>query len=393
MELTKDQKGFIDWFYNQDSRIIKLTGHAGTGKTTVLNYLMWTGTIFFCALSNQAKNILEGKVSSKRVYTIASLLGHGPVAEKGKMVFKKIKPDKMDADDEKLLIVDETSMVDPDMLAEIIATRANKIIFVGDPAQIPPIGYNESPIYSEEYADIPTYHLSQIVRQQEGSPIIELSQAILAHQETFTIDGIKEIRMTNTAISDFYRQEGSRVSVCATHAVKDRCNKIGRRVNNGGVDPEEPFLIGEQFFLESPILEGPQNGDIVKITSVPTLESYKGFDVIEFMVNDTHLIKVPLDMDVEKKIKNYYRHLEHKYSMAMSVSSREAINKEVEDMNSKIIFGSHGYAMTVHKAQGSTLDNVLVCTEGLEHFRESFWQMLYTAVTRAADSVTIGYKV
>ena len=105
IDLTRDQKAFLEWFHNQDSRLLKLTGYAGSGKTSVLNYLAWDGTTYYCALSNQAKNVLAGKVASKKVYTIASLLGYMPMADKGKIVFRKKKPSKITCDDEPLLIV------------------------------------------------------------------------------------------------------------------------------------------------------------------------------------------------------------------------------------------------------------------------------------------------
>lgn len=395
-ELTDDQKGFLKWFHNHSrDRVLKLTGFAGSGKTTVLNYLGWNGTVYFCALSNQAKNILKGKVASKRVFTTSSLLGHRPVAENGKMVFKKVPGvrDKISCDDEPLLVVDESSMIEPRMLQELIATRAGKILFVGDPAQIPPVGYLKSPIYSPEYDHIPTYHLTEIVRQAKNSPIIALSQTILAHQDEFDIPGIKEINLTKQGVSAFYQMGGYRVAVCPTHAVKTFCNQMARRVNNGGVDPLQPYVNGEQFFLESPIQDGPVNGDIVKITSEPINVVFEGFNLISFDVNDKHSIMTPYDIDEEKKIKSRFRDLEYMYSKALTNSMKADINEEVERLATKIIFGSHGYALTIHKSQGSTIPHVLLCLQGLEYFKETMYNMLYTGVTRASKTLTLGYPI
>lgn len=392
-DLTDDQKNFVEWFHSQQSRLLKLTGYAGTGKTTVLNHLGWDGTIYFATPTNQAKNILAGKVKSKKIYTVSSLLGHGPVVEKGKVVFKKMKPCKIKSIDEPLLVIDESSMLTPDILEEIIGTNASKILFCGDPNQIPPIDYNISPIYSSDYEYIPTFKLTEIVRQAKGSPIIELSQSILKKEDDFSIKGIKEIKLNKNDVSEWYQGDGIRVAVCPTHNVKNFCNIIGRRVNNGGVDPDEPYIRGEQFFLESPIFGGPKNGDIVQITSVPEYVTYKDFDLIMFEVNDRYMIKTPFDITVEKKVKEYLKQLEYRYSMSYEKDEKDEINDEVEEVSNTIIFGNTGYAMTAHKSQGTTLEHVMIATQGLEYFGNTFWNMIYTMVTRASKSVTIAYPV
>lgn len=391
-DLTKDQKRFIDWFQGQDSRLLKLTGYAGSGKTSVLNFLGWNGTTYYCALSNQAKNVLEGKIKSKRIYTIASLLGYLPVAEKGKIIFKKAKRDKIDCNDPPLLVVDEASMIDEQYLNDIIRTRASKILFVGDPFQIPPINYTKSPIYGDEYADVPTFHLTEIVRQAEDSPILTLANSVRRGEDDWDIPEIEEIILNKTNVTKFFEKEGTRVAVCPTHAVKVFCNTIARKVNNGGVEPVDPYVIGEQFFLESPILpDGPVNGDIVKITSRPKVIDYEGFDVISMTINDRYNIMTPYDLTAEKKIKEHFKYLEYMYSKALTEKMKKSINDEVERLANDIIFGSHGYSMTVHKSQGSTIENVLFCTQGLEHFGSTYRNMIYTGVTRASKSITIGH--
>lgn len=395
-DLTKDQKRFIDWFQGQDSRLLKLTGYAGSGKTSVLNFLGWNGTTYYCALSNQAKNVLEGKIKSKRIYTIASLLGYLPVAEKGKIIFKKAKRDKIDCNDPPLLVVDEASMIDEKYLNDIIRTRASKILFVGDPFQIPPINYTKSPIYGDEYADVPTFHLTEIVRQANDSPILKLANSVRRGEDEWDIPEIKEIILNKTNVAKFYSESNEiSVAICPTHAVKNFCNIIARKVNNGGVDPVDPYVKGELLQLESPILpDGPVNGDIVKITSIPKNITYDGFDLVDMTVNEKYNIKIPYDITVTKKIKDRYQHLEYLFSKAVTNQAKDDINNEVEELSNNITFASLSFAMTIHKAQGSSIPRILVCTEGLHHFDEKIVnRMIYTAVTRASKELVVGHAM
>jgi len=102
----------------------------------------------WCCPSHQAKNILTGKLYKSEAITLASALGLGPVTREAKTIFIPKYRNKIDEKYENirssvLVVVDESSMVDLDAWRYLLNTKAGKILFVGDPAQIPPVSYSK----------------------------------------------------------------------------------------------------------------------------------------------------------------------------------------------------------------------------------------------------------
>lgn len=163
-----------------------LKGYAGTGKTflvkTLIKYITKNlgGKIAVTAPTNKAVQVLMSRkdFSGNVVYqTIHSLLGlTETITDKGELKFTS----KGDGQISKIkyLIVDEGSMLQ-DEIYHLLEKHSSKvkIIFMGDPAQIPPVGKVDCIPFKQSLSTHfeEGYTLTQIMRQAEGNPIIEAS--------------------------------------------------------------------------------------------------------------------------------------------------------------------------------------------------------------------------
>ena len=222
-----------------NTRVFRLTGKAGTGKTTILKYILADlidqdkqtmlkdgsddifGSLFtspnVCgiAFSHKAKNVLRGSIPFSK--TFASFFGlkeqHNAdgsvefVEETNKHKLRNLPCDTPFM----VTIHDEFSVYDQKMLDMVLkkTNRASKIIFVGDIGQLPPINsdddYADSPIASLELNESNYHELKEIVRQTEGNPIIELANII--YKEIFGNQDIDKV-IKNMLDSQFSNGQG-----------------------------------------------------------------------------------------------------------------------------------------------------------------------------------------
>ena len=162
-----------------------LTGSAGTGKTTLVQIIAAELKnrridVRCAAPTHKAAAVLRAKIGrSIPCGTIHSLLSLRPKQVRDKQVF--VRSDNARAIEGKVFILDECSMFGEDIMKMInrwLDVRA--VIFVGDPAQIPPVGE----MNSDSFKVLPASHLTTVVRQAADNPIFAAAQVIRATQKT-----------------------------------------------------------------------------------------------------------------------------------------------------------------------------------------------------------------
>jgi len=393
MIMSKNQQEFPRWVMqqmNNRERCMVLTGYAGTGKTTTMRHLGMSmpeseeESLMWCCPTHEAKNILQGKIGQEsNVLTIASALGMGNAFVNGEMKFVPgVWKNKINEASPQLLVVDEASMVSKEQLDLLLDTTATHILFVGDPAQLPPVHEPYSQVFRMDW---PTYELTEIFRQGKDSPIIEAAYDCRDSGEDSTKEwGIETLIVNQDTILDFFARFPEGVALCPT---KDQKYWINRVVRGGDMDVKK----GDMLFLESPVCppNGPTNGERVRVVSDPERTTYRGINVFRFKINTGHEMMMPVD-DHEGKV------LIAKLSELATLYKRkpdEKIKREVELLNYGITFASFGAAMTVHKSQGSTFGEVLLCTQGLSNWKDkekSHLKLIYTGMTRASHTLIIG---
>ncbi len=203
LELNEDQKKCteaLDEFFASDRRYFTLQGHAGRGKSTVLQQYFaeqdekgWyvPSDIMAIAISHQARLILKNSIENSKSYASAvgmtqqlssknkDIDGLAGVEFKQRSGFE-FSPACKELKKTKRFIFDECSMVDYQHLTPIekYAKKGFKMILSGDPAQLPMIGGD--PDADSSLFDIPGFKLTVPVRQREDDEIFQLGEKVIA---------------------------------------------------------------------------------------------------------------------------------------------------------------------------------------------------------------------
>jgi exodeoxyribonuclease V len=383
--LSSDQKTslnhLLEWFDHDrnDMQFVTLGGYAGTGKTTLiailrkeLNKKYHEMTVGFASYTGKAARVLQNKIKEEgalfkhdTVGTIHSLIYTPIVNDREEIIGWKTK-DTIDCD---LIIIDEASMVDGTIWEHLLAYQ-KPIIVVGDHGQLPPIKGNFNLMQK------PNVTLEKIHRQAEKNPIIEIS--IQARQT----GEIKSGKYSDTVIK-FNRQDsetGERMNemlvsytndtliLCGYNTTRKRLNTFIR--NSLGFDSESPMSGDRVICLRNNHKERIYNGMLGTIVEIRQL-------------ND-HWYEAEITMDGE----------DHNYIGMISVDQFNADASLNFTEDRKLIMKGDlfdfGYALTVHKAQGSQAKRVVLFEERFKKMDDDQWRRwLYTAVTRAEEELYI----
>lgn len=379
IELTPVQQQAIkdatNWFNSQESKqIFTIAGYAGTGKTTVVNALirelgLKPHEVRFCAFTGKASLVLSRKGNPastihKLIYDVREIPDPKKEGRKKIIFVKKPVLDPFI----KLILVDEVSMVDKKLLGDL-KSYGIKIIALGDPGQLPPIGEDNNLLKN------PDVFLTEIHRQAEDSPIIYLSMlarkgqriypgmygkdAVVINKEDITdgmLLGADQVlcgkNNTRQDLNAYIRELLGFKNILPTKGDKLICTR-----NNWNEHLDDLFLInGLIGYIESDV-EYQHDEDYMKFNFRP-----------EFIEND------------------YFESIKGRLSTFMDPQDRPHIPYHMEQDKSVNMF-DFGYAITVHKAQGSEFDNVLVYHEYFGPEMNNKWT--YTAITRASRKLIL----
>lgn len=358
-----------EWLERGDQPIFRLFGYAGTGKTTLARHFAEgvDGAVQFAAFTGKAAQVLRSK-GAKSAKTLHSLIyrprGEDTVADE-ETGTSRVSPTfslnrQSPVAKAKLIVVDECSMVD-EALGKDLLSFGTPILVLGDPGQLPPV--SGGGFFTEAEPD---FLLTEIHRQARDNPIIELALAVREGREIPLGD-----YGTSKVIS---RRQVDRDEVLAANQVLVGTNRT-RRLYNARLRELKGFTgalpqAGDKLVcLRNDPTKGLLNGSLWQVMTASPEKSKPG----------TNLIVKPDDDDIDKgaaKIKLLKRAFEEP-----DAEIAWAEKKRYDDFD-------YGYALTVHKAQGSQWDDVMLFDESWA-FRDSRERWLYTAVTRAAERLTI----
>ncbi|MFD2237323.1 ATP-dependent DNA helicase [Aureimonas populi] len=358
-----------DWLKRADQPVFRLFGFAGTGKTTLARHFAEgiDGQVQFAAFTGKAAQVLRSK-GAKSAKTIHSLIyrprGEETVSDESTGT-ARISPAfslnrQSPVAKAKLIVVDECSMVD-EALGRDLMSFGTPILVLGDPGQLPPV--SGGGFFTEAEPD---YLLTEIHRQARDNPILEMALAVREGRDLERGD-----YGTAKVIS---KREVDRDEVLAADQVLVGTNRT-RRLYNGRLRELKGFagplpLSGDKLVcLRNDPAKGLLNGSLWQVmTSSP-----------ETVKPGVNLIVKPDDDDIDRgaaKIKLLKAAFEDPLA-----DIPWATKKRFDDFD-------FGYALTVHKAQGSQWNNVMLFDESWA-FRDTRERWLYTAITRAAERLTI----
>lgn len=459
-EPTNGQRQFfsqMNSFLDQDKwahQAFVLRGYAGTGKTTLLAALIKVLPRFnyksvLLAPTGRAAKVMTS-YSGKKANTIHKKI-YKQVANpfSGGLEFKRMK----NASTLTVYIVDESSMISDDaefgtsgLLTDLIEyvfstddgnDNGNKIIFIGDTAQLPPVNTNLSPALDVNYLagqfhmGVAGIELTEVMRQMAESGILynatNLRNTITRLIDTpigdqnadllgvkFQTKGFKDMyRMTADRLEDglnyAYRKFGRENTIIITRSNKSAVaynNYIRQKVffQEDEIATGDLLMIvrNNYFFLDETSAAGfLANGDFVEIMKIRKHQDRYGFRFVDLILR---LVDYPDEPEFDAKIildalhsetpalsqtqnKALYEAVSEDYLDIVNKRERlEAIRKN-EYLNALQV--KFAYALTCHKSQGGQWAAVFVDQGYLtdDKINTDWLRWLYTGITRSTDEL------
>ncbi|MEO1620694.1 MAG: AAA family ATPase [Cyanobacteria bacterium J06632_3] len=415
LQLSKQQWDALqelEAFVSGNEKIYLLTGYAGTGKTTLLQALITrlqqqydSRPIVLTALSNKATKVLQAMAyqwgCEVDCMTCCKLLGLKPIIDKetGGQKFEPDRDRKNLTTEYDLVIVDECSMINQDMWELLVSsvsklTDRTQLLFVGDSAQLPPVGEEKSPCFDFIYD---RSDLTEVIRY--GGAIGLLAEDIRTHLERTTMPKAQnDINETNTEgiftlpaahweklmlrafKSEAYNKNPDQVRVLAyTNARVNYLNNKIRAAIYG--DQAARFMPGERLVARNPCMG--RDGILLQTSEeCEVLDAY----LVRFEGWQVWELEVETDEHQERKLRVLHEDEQERFKALLSDYSEKKQWMTFWDYKELFHDLSYAYSLTVHKSQGSTFQDVFVDVPNLMLNRKVIErnQLYYVAFTRAA---------
>ena len=453
--LTSDQsqaiKTFSSWLEDPSlGKPFVLSGHAGSGKTFLaMRFLQLVDTKDFCwtvaAPTHKAVGVLrkaldkEGLTPTWFPSTIHRLLRLKLKRKGDKEFCEETKQTASSLEKLALVIVDEASMIDKALLEIVLKcaySSKTRLVFVGDPAQLPPIGEAQGAVFGMQR--IIQSKLNEIVRHQ--GPVLRLASRIRdgsfpcevppcfppLRSSTGLVcsldkgDWLKNAKESLKAASQNNDPDQARI-LCYTNRVLETLIPHARRAIHGDMADQLPVLPGEVLITRKPILanasvdamdvgEEPDmlissNREMIVIDVAPETCDFSEFGTliqsewsppcIETLVAKVLCGEKEFSLRLSPQVGTSSRKTLDIFLNNLSTLAKESSNFQRKQFWRAFFFVRDSFAsvgpasvLTVHRSQGSTFENVFIASD-------VFWpidlclrkQLVYVAVTRASKQV------
>lgn len=348
-----------------------LAGYAGTGKSTLAQHIaaQENGKVRYAAFTDKAAGVMRQK-GCAGAKTIHSLIYKGRVDAEGKPMRDEhgnviLEVNRGALQGVSLVIVDEVSMVNEELGKDLLSFGV-PVLVLGDPAQL-------APVRGEGYftGGQPDYMLTEVHRQAKDSPIIRLASEIRSggrYGQPCDIEGLHICRRSDL---EQHRVTDADMVIVGRNLSRQRYNARLRELH-GFTDPNP--MVGESLIcLRNDREKHIANGEIYKIVAKSKPGRNKSRKVLRYTVADPDSPERP---EIEIKVRPEFFKPDNS---ANEINWKELVGTQ------RFTFG---LAITAHKAQGSQWSKVCVFDES-SAFGDDRRRWLYTAVTRAADHLTL----
>jgi ATP-dependent exoDNAse (exonuclease V) alpha subunit len=413
-------------------------GYAGTGKTTVISTMVNVLPLFnlnfvLLAPTGRAAKVISS-YSGKKAYTIHKLI-YRQVADpkSGELKFKKQK----NYFKKTVFIVDEASMISDergflnsgllsDLVEYVFEDHTNRLILIGDNAQLPPVGSLKSPALDFEYLknrfgmNAREIELEEVLRQAENSGILSnatnLRTTIFRPDHLFYFQTRKYndiFKMTHEKLEDGIRYAFDKYGMEST-AIISRSNwqavRYNEYIRRNILFKEDEIEAGDiimivknNYFVLEP--ESPAgfiaNGEFAEVRKIINFDEEYGFrfadielQLLDYPEMSPFRAKVFLDilhsntpsLSVEESNKLYLKVSENYRDISSKKKFKEAIQSD-EHLNALQI--KFAYALTCHKSQGGQWKAVFIDQGNVQEMEKTteHYRWLYTAITRSEKEV------
>lgn len=428
------------------NEVFLLKGYAGTGKTTLIKSLVKTLPAYkrktmLLAPTGRAAKVMS-QYSRKAAYTIHKYI-YRPKRDTRGMTMFNLRENKAT---NTIYIVDEASMINDaggdntlasgSLLHDLLAFVRNgvncKVILVGDTAQLPPVGTDQSPALDASYLGVHyrketvEVELQEVMRQMEDSAILQNATRLRAMQDDFDFtppqfetaaDVVRLIEgfEVEDALNDSFKEVGREGTAILVRSNK-RAGLYNKQIRARILWQEDEISAGDYLMVvknnyswlpEKSKAGFIANGDIIELLQIYELNELYGYRYARVKINmvdypdeepfETILMLNTLDMpsaslswEDSQKLYNTiledYADIPQKYKRHQSVKDNPYYNA---------LQVKFAYAITCHKAQGGQWENVFIEQPWLPNgeIDLDYLRWLYTAFTRAQKKVfLIGFK-
>lgn len=439
-EATDGQKAvfqLMENFLSGQHEIFILKGYAGTGKTSIIGTLVQTLPLFnhkfvLLAPTGRAAKVVS-HFTKRTAFTIhKKIYKHSRDLTSDRIKFSKTKNYHKNT----IFIVDESSMIPTyedfngrgllkDLMEYIFQADNNKLILIGDTAQLPPVGQEESfaldaaYIESKFQKEVLQYELKEITRQALNSGILLNATSLRNLLGTPSMS----IKFNTKDYPDIFRMTSSRLEeglryaydkyglehtliICRSNKTAVQYNKFIRHqimYREEELEAGDLIMVAKNnyFYANEDIPAGfIANGDFAEVLNIKNLEENYGLrfadlelKLVDYYKQEPIEVKVILDSlhtntpalpeELNRKL---YDEVSADYGGLSKTEMKKAI-KEDPYLNALQI--KYAYALTCHKSQGGQWNAIFVDQGYLvdDKVDQDFLRWVYTAVTRATDEL------
>ena len=435
-------ESFVNFLFSpKTDAVFLLKGYAGTGKTTLISALVKT-------LDQLKQKCVLLAPTGRAAKVFSHYAGHPAYTIHRKIYRQRTFSNELDnfvmnanLHQHTLFIVDEASMIAneglsggmfgtgrllDDLIQYVYAGQGCRLMLIGDTAQLPPVGEEESPALSasmlEGYGLEVTEHcLTQVVRQEQDSGILYNATSLrryIAEEDFFSlpqikVNGFPDIRIISgneliDTINECYDKAGMDETMIICRSNK-RANLYNKGTRNTILYREDELNTGDLLMVaknnyywgtDCKELDFIANGDIAVVRRVRRTHEMYGFRFADVTLcfpdyNDLELdVKILLDTLhsdapalTREESERLFQAVQEDYSDI--TVKRERMKKIKEDSWYNALQVKYAYAVTCHKAQGGQWQRVFVdqgyMTE--EMLTPDYYRWLYTAFTRATETL------
>ena len=381
-------------FMASNERCMVIDGYAGTGKSTLIKHIKDEypemcnvaslinpnkpkETLRITATTNKAvSNLTINKIQANTIHSELRLI------IKNRMLVKK---HDRTCGHNRLIIIDEASMIDINLYNFLLAEEGTRYIFIGDNTQLPPVNEISSKIYLDNYMEV---NLTQVMRQK-NSPLLDL------------ITDLREAVVNETDLSQII-PNGLDIQYLEhdefyQHVLTDMCRPDWKTTHSRllGFTNNHVINMNKEVATKK---TGTYKFITDDVANVNTYFNYNGLKLptdsmvtIEKVLNDSSI-------KYRKKTINGYNviaegnklFIPNNYTELKSLMNTEPAFEYFCNQN-KVVDLRPLFASTVHKAQGSTINTVYIDLDDFKAVSKYnyplFKKLLYVAVSRASEKV------
>lgn len=414
-----------------------LKGYAGTGKTSLISSLVRTlprleMRALLLAPTGRAAKVMSN-YSGRGAFTIHKIIykpkGDPGTQGGGFILQKNYFKDTVFVVDESSMMADDGGMSGNllwDLITFVFSGSGNRLLMVGDTAQLPPVGSDYSPALDSGYLqrhyrlDADQIELWEVMRQRLESGI--LFNATVLRQEL----GVEkpQIRIQTSSFKDIYKMTSERLEDGLRYAyqkfgtenttIVTRSNKSAVQYNlyirrvihffEDEISTGDLLMIVKNnytYMAESEKVNFLANGDMAEVMKIRSFEDMYGF---RFATLELRLLDYPEEPYFEAKVildtlyspspsltreeyRKLYDAVAEDYADIASKTERQELIRKDPFLNALQV--KFAYALTCHKAQGGQWKSVFVDLGYLkdDQVDKDFIRWLYTAMTRASEEL------